>query len=130
MAAANRPPRRGYVPLFYRVAGINALLLIAAVVVTLVVLAPRKFSSFAVDEGAVLMVGLLLVGLANLVVLRRVVRPLEALTALARRVDLTRPGERMPGAAPTSEAGELALTFNDMLARLEAQRREATGGGV
>jgi two-component system sensor histidine kinase UhpB len=95
--------------------------------VTLVVLAPRKFSSFAVDEGAVLVVGLLLVGVANLVVLRRVVRPLEALTALARRVDLTRPGERMPGAVPSSEAGELALTFNDMLARLEAERREATG---
>ena len=33
----------------------------------------------------------------------------------------------MPGAAPTSEAGELALTFNEMLARLEAERREATG---
>ena len=71
--------------------------------------------------------GLALVGLANLVVLRRVVRPLEALAALARRVDLTRPGERMPGAAATSEAGELALTFNEMLARLEAERREATG---
>ena len=28
---------------------------------------------------------------------------------------------------PTSEAGELALTFNEMLARLEAERREATG---
>lgn len=33
----------------------------------------------------------------------------------------------MPGATPTSEAGELALTFNEMLARLEAERREATG---
>src|SRR4030081_342285 len=33
----------------------------------------------------------------------------------------------MPGAVPSSEAGELALTFNDMLARLEAERREATG---
>ena len=125
--AASRPPKRRYVPLFYRVAGMNALLLVAAVVVTLVVLAPRKFSSFAVDETIVLIVGLILVGLANLVVLRRVVRPLEALAALARRVDLTRPGERMPGATPTSEAGELALTFNEMLARLEAERREATG---
>jgi two-component system sensor histidine kinase UhpB len=124
---ASRPPKRRYVPLFYRVAGMNALLLAAAVVVTLVVLAPRKFSSFAVDETVVLVAGLVLVGLANLVLLRRVVRPLEALAALARRVDLMRPGERMPGAMPTSEAGELALTFNEMLARLEAERREATG---
>jgi two-component system sensor histidine kinase UhpB len=67
------------------------------------------------------------VGLVNLLLLRRVVRPLEALTALARRVDLARPGERMPGAAPTSEAGELALTFNEMLDRLETERRDATG---
>jgi hypothetical protein len=33
----------------------------------------------------------------------------------------------MPGAQPTSEAGELALTFNEMLDRLELERREATG---
>ncbi len=33
-------------------------------------LAPRKFSSFAVDETVVLVAGLALVGLANLVVLR------------------------------------------------------------
>jgi two-component system sensor histidine kinase UhpB len=32
----------------------------------------------------------------------------------------------MPGAAPTSEAGELALTFNEMLSRLESERREST----
>jgi two-component system sensor histidine kinase UhpB len=32
----------------------------------------------------------------------------------------------MPGAEPTSEAGELALTFNEMLSRLEAERREST----
>jgi two-component system sensor histidine kinase UhpB len=31
----------------------------------------------------------------------------------------------MPDATPTSEAGELALTFNEMLDRLEAERREA-----
>ncbi len=127
MVASERPQRRRYLPLFYRVAALNALLLVAAVVVTLVVLAPRKFSTFAVDEAAVLAVGLALVALVNLVVLRRVVRPLEALAALARRVDLARPGERMPETSPTSEAGELALTFNEMLARLEAERREATG---
>ena len=114
-------------PLVYRVAGINALVLVATVAVTLVVLAPRKFSSFAADEAVVLTASLVLVALVNLVLLRRIVRPLETLTSLARRVDLTRPGARMPGAAATSEAGELALTFNEMLARLETERREATG---
>jgi two-component system sensor histidine kinase UhpB len=33
----------------------------------------------------------------------------------------------MPDTEPRSEAGELALTFNAMLGRLEAERREATG---
>ena len=114
-------------PLVYRVAGVNALVLVAAVAVTLLVLAPRKFSSFAADEALVLTAALVLVALVNLVVLRRIVRPLETLTSLARRVDLTRPGARMPGASASSEAGELALTFNEMLARLESERRDATG---
>jgi Signal transduction histidine kinase len=106
----------------------NALLLIAAVAVTIVVLAPHKISSFAINEEVVVLVAALaLVVFVNLYLLRRVVRPLQALTALARRVDLAGPGERMPGAEPTSEAGELALTFNEMLERLEAERREATG---
>jgi two-component system, NarL family, sensor histidine kinase UhpB len=119
--------QRRYLPLVYRVAGLNALVLVAAVVLTLVVLAPHKFSSVAVDEAIVLIAALALVAVVNFVLLRRLVAPLEVLTALARRVDLTRSGERMPGAALTSEAGELALTFNEMLARLEAERWEATG---
>src|ERR1700722_5880724 len=127
MDLSKRPVRRNYVPLAYRVAAMNAVLLVTAVVVTLLVLEPRKFSTVAVDEAVVLAVALALVAFVNLMVLRRVVRPLEALTALARRVDLAQPGERMPGAEPTSEAGELALTFNEMLDRLETERREATG---
>jgi two-component system, NarL family, sensor histidine kinase UhpB len=123
-----RQAQRRYVPLFRRVAGMNALLLIAAVAVTIVVLAPHRISAFAVDkEVVVLVAALALLAFVNLYVLRRFIRPLQALTALARRVDLAGPSERMPGAQPTSEAGELALTFNEMLDRLEAERREATG---
>ncbi|MGB0094676.1 MAG: histidine kinase [Solirubrobacteraceae bacterium] len=119
-------PRR-YVPLAYRVAGLNALVLVAAVVLTLVVLAPHRLSSFAVDESIVLGAALVIAAAVNFLLVRRLVDPVQALTALARRVDLTHPGERLPGAASTSEAGELAETFNEMLARLEAERREATG---
>ena len=125
---SGRERRRRYVPLFRRVAGLNAVLLIAAVVVTIVVLAPDRISSFVVDrELLVLVAALALVAFVNLYVLRRFIRPLQALTALARRVDLANPGERMPGGQPTSEAGELALVFNEMLDRLEAERQEATG---
>jgi len=119
---------RPYVPLFHRVAGINALLLVGAVALTIVVLVPGHESSARVDqEGILLAVAVALVVFLNVLLLRRVVRPLQRLTALARTVDLAQPGPRMPDAAPTSEAGELALTFNEMLARLQAERREATG---
>ena len=119
--------QRRYMPLVYRVAGVNVLLLSATVTLTLVVPAPHKFSPVETDEAIVLIAALTIVAVVNLLLLQRVVGPVQALTALARRVDLTRPGERMPDAAPSSEAGELAQTFNEMLARLEAERQEATG---
>jgi two-component system, NarL family, sensor histidine kinase UhpB len=127
-SAPERKHQRRYVPLLRRVAAMNALLLVAAVAVTIVVLDPHRISSFEVNaEVVVLFAALALVAFVNLYLLRRFIRPLQALTALARRVDLANPGERMPGAERTSEAGELALTFNEMLERLEAERREATG---
>ncbi|HEX4671676.1 MAG TPA: HAMP domain-containing protein, partial [Solirubrobacteraceae bacterium] len=119
---SQRSERRRYVPLLYRVAGVNALLLFIAVVVTIAVLAPRRVSSLHTDEEAIVLgVALVLVVALNVYLVRRVVRPLEALTALARRVDLTAPGQRMPPASPTSEAGVLTITFNDMLSRLQAE---------
>jgi two-component system, NarL family, sensor histidine kinase UhpB len=118
--------RRRYLPLFQRVVAANALLLVAACLVTILVLSPRKISSFAVDEAVVLAIALALVALVNVLLVRRAVEPLQALNALARRVNLANPGQRIPGAKPTSEAGELALTFNEMLERLEEERREST----
>ena len=67
-----------------------------------------------------------LVVVLNLVLLRGVVRPVQRLTAIARRVDLDDPAPPVPDATADSEAGELAVTFNEMLARLRAERREAT----
>lgn len=132
MTASRRPrrvpARRRYVPLLHRVAVLNALLLIAAVVVTTLILSPRVRGSVLVDEEVIVVVAALALMVAvNVFLLRRVVGPVQALTALAARVDLADPGRRLPGAEPTSEAGELALTFNEMLDRLEAERREATG---
>jgi two-component system sensor histidine kinase UhpB len=134
-AATKREPqtaraaeRRHYIPLLHRAAGINALLVVAAVAVTIVVLAPGKVSSLALDEElVVVLVAVALVVLANVYLLRRVVAPVQALTAFARRVDFSNLGQRIPAAEPTSEAGELALTFNQMLSRLQAERRESTG---
>jgi two-component system, NarL family, sensor histidine kinase UhpB len=119
---------RRYLPLLYRAAGINALLMLAAVSVTIAVLAPGKVSSLALDEEVlVLVLGVALVAIANVYLLRRIVGPVQALTALARHVDFASLGRRMPGAAQNSEAGELALTFNEMLSRLESERRDSAG---
>jgi two-component system sensor histidine kinase UhpB len=120
------PRRPRYTPLFQRVAASNALLLVVTCLMTILVFSPKEISSFAADEAAVLVGALLLLTLINAVLVRRFVAPLQALAALARRVDLANPGERIPGARPTSEAGELALTFNEMLARLEEERLEST----
>ena len=122
------PARRRYLPLLHRVAGLNALALIVVVVATILVLAPDRVASFRVDaEGAVVVVLVLVMVAVNVYVLRRIVGPVQTLTALARRVDLTGRGERMPVPPGASEARELAATFNEMLDRLAAERREATG---
>src|SRR5919198_999095 len=118
--------RRPYTPLFRRVAALNAVVVIGACAVTIVVLSPRKLHSFAISEAIVLAAALAAVVVVNLVLLRRALGPLEALTALARRVDLTRPGQRVPVGPYRSEVSELGTTFNEMLARLESERRDAT----
>src|SRR5437764_12244515 len=96
---------RRYIPLLHRVAAINALLVVVAVMVTIMVLAPSKLSALAIDEEVVVVLGALgLVVIANVYLLKRVVGPIQALTTFARQVDLSRLGEQMPGAGPTSEA--------------------------
>jgi two-component system sensor histidine kinase UhpB len=116
------------VPLLYRVAAINALLMVAAVTLTIVMLAPAKISVLALDgEVLVVLAAVALVVLVNVWLLRRVIGPVQALTAFARQVDYSSLGARIRTAEPTSEAGELALTFNQMLERLGAERRESTG---
>jgi two-component system, NarL family, sensor histidine kinase UhpB len=121
-------PRRRYVPLLHRVAAINAFLVIAAVTLTVAVLAPSKISILALDgEVLVVLAAVALVVLVNVYLLRRVIGPVQALTSFARGVDYSTLDQRIPRAEPTSEAGELALTFNQMLARLQHERREATG---
>jgi two-component system, NarL family, sensor histidine kinase UhpB len=120
--------RRRYVPLLHRVVGVNVALVIVAVGVTILVLVPGRESSFRLnEEGIVLGLAVAAVVLLNLYLLRRVVRPVQELTVVARTVDLSDPHPPLPDARPNSEAGELALTFNEMLIRLRAERREATG---
>ena len=57
--------------------------------------------------------------------MRRVFGPLERLTALMRRVDPLAPGQRVDLNAPVAEVAELSVAFNDMLDRLERERRDS-----
>jgi two-component system sensor histidine kinase UhpB len=58
------------------------------------------------------------------VLLHRQLRPLERLTALMRTVDPLAPGQRIDVRA-RGEVAALAAAFNDMLDRLEGERRES-----
>jgi two-component system sensor histidine kinase UhpB len=118
--------RRRHATLFRQVAAINGIVLVVACLLTAVVLAPDDLGSVAPEEAAILLGGLIAVAVLNLLVLRRAFVPLERLAALSRRVDPTRPGQRVPTTGPQSEATELAHAFNEMLTRLEDERRESS----
>ena len=108
--------------MFWRVVAINAAVVIAAVLV--LILSPARVSSApTAAEIEVLIGGTLLVIALNVVLLRRVFGPLERLTGTMRRVDPHDPGRRVALKKPVAEVAELAGAFNDMLDRLEDERR-------
>ena len=108
--------------LFWRVVAINAAVVVAAVLV--LIFTPARVSSApTAAEIEVLIGGTLLVIALNVVLLRRVFGPLERLTGTMRRVDPHDPGRRVTIKKPVAEVAELARAFNDMLDRLEDERR-------
>jgi two-component system sensor histidine kinase UhpB len=108
--------------MFWRVVTINAVVVIAAVLV--LILSPARVSSAPTSaEIEVLVGGTLLVIALNVVLLRRVFGPLERLTQTMRRVDPRDPGRRVELTKPVAEVAELARAFNDMLDRVEDERQ-------
>jgi len=109
--------------LFWRVFATNASVIVgAAVVLALTPLAVEVPQTWveAVVGGA----SLLVVLVANLLLLRPHFEPLVRLARLMQRVDALRPGQRVE----VGGRGEVALlveTFNEMLERLERERRQA-----
>jgi two-component system sensor histidine kinase UhpB len=118
-------PGPRYTPLFLRVVAVNAVLLVAAVAGTLVVISPRRFSfsSVAAEETVLIVAVLIAVAVLNVALLRRVFTPLERMAALARRFDPRRTGQRVPIEGSESEVTDVARAFNEMLERLEHERR-------
>ena len=75
--------------------------------------------------GALSLAGLLAVTTVSMIVIRRSLRPLVRLTDAMRRVDPLRPGQRVEVSQAGDEVTELGTAFNDMLKRLEDERRES-----
>jgi two-component system sensor histidine kinase UhpB len=108
-------------PLLWRVFAINATLLVIATLV-LVLARERIHASVAFVEGIDVALGLALMLAANLLLLRHTLRPIERLVERMRTVDLLRPGQRLVEEGGV-EVAELVRVFNQMLDRLEAERR-------
>ena len=79
----------------------------------------------AIGELAVILAGFVAMLFAYRTLLHRALAPLERLTALMHRVDPLTPGQRVEASEADAEVAALAEAFNDMLDRLEGERRES-----
>jgi two-component system sensor histidine kinase UhpB len=111
-------------PLLWRVFAINAALLFIGTIV--LALAPsRVHASLAVVETLDLAVGLVVMLAANLLLLRPTLSPVDRLVERMRTVDLLRPGQRLAERGG-AEVVAVVRAFNQMLDRLEAERRDSS----
>lgn len=124
LAPAGAPrPRLGRMSLLTRAFLANATVLVAAAVA--LILSPVTVSDpVALQEALVVVVGLALLLIVNLVLFRRSFAPLARLTQLMGTIDLLQPGRRIPTYGDDLEVAELTLAFNEMLDRLEEERRQ------
>jgi two-component system sensor histidine kinase UhpB len=92
----------------------------------ILVFSPATISASATGaEIAVLFLVVLVVTAVNVVLLRRVFGPLERLARLMRSVDPMAPGRRIDVDGAAAEVGDLLDAFNDMLDRIELERRQS-----
>jgi two-component system sensor histidine kinase UhpB len=111
------PASSGHIGLFWRLLIPNAAVLSAASVVLIV--APPNGRVLVVLAGLASMLAI------NFFLMRHAFAPLERLSSVMQRVDPLRPGERVAIDGARSEVSMLAETFNEMLERLESERRES-----
>jgi two-component system, NarL family, sensor histidine kinase UhpB len=124
-ATVSPRPERGTRATLYR-----RLFLSYAAVLTLALLvlvfAPVTISvPVTMAELAVLLVGFVAMLAASHLLLHRALHPLERLTAVMERIDPLTPGQRIEIDAPEREVAALTEAFNDMLDRLEGERRDS-----
>jgi two-component system sensor histidine kinase UhpB len=102
---------------------LNAAILVAA---TLIVVITPATISFPVEvtEAIVLVIGLAAILVLNAFALQAAFAPLGGLRRAMREVDPHRPGERIEASGP-DEVRELVAVYNEMLDRIETERRES-----
>lgn len=116
--------RRTRLPLFWQIFLPNAAFLIIAVAV--LAFTPAAVNGRPTAGQAVgLAVGLVVLVAINLFSIRHAVKPVEQLTKVMSEVDPLGPGKRLPSVGGGAETAKLAAVFNDMLDRLETERRES-----
>jgi two-component system, NarL family, sensor histidine kinase UhpB len=110
-------------PLFWRVFAINTAPLVVATL--LLMFAPVTLHApIRLTEAVILSAGLAVILAANLLLLRPAFASLNRLVQRMHTVDLLRPGQRLPEGGGV-EVAELVRGFNEMLTRLEKERRES-----
>jgi two-component system, NarL family, sensor histidine kinase UhpB len=97
------------------------------VIITLLLLfSPIEISYPVTETQSIILVAGFLVSLAvNVLLLRSVVRPLRRLTDTMHSVMPLEPGRRVVISGADGEVQSLAAAFNEMLERLETERRES-----
>jgi two-component system sensor histidine kinase UhpB len=114
--------------LFWRVFLVNAAVLVGGTVAA--VYAPRPpHGDTALADLALVLVGLAAMLVANGLVLRQLFGPLERLAERMKTADVLRGGRRLP-ATGAGEVAMLERAYNEMLDRLERERREAGIGAL
>jgi two-component system sensor histidine kinase UhpB len=99
---------------------------VLAAITLLLLFSPIEISYPVTETQSVILVTGFIVSLAiNLVLLRRIVAPLRHLTETMRSVRPLEPGRRVAIAGADEEVASLAAAFNEMLERLETERRES-----
>jgi two-component system sensor histidine kinase UhpB len=110
--------------LFLRVLLANAAVL--AIATLLLLFSPIEISYPVTNSQAVILVAGFLVSVAlNLVLLRGVIAPLRRLTQTMHSVEPLQPGRRIAIRGADAEVKALTTAFNEMLDRIEDERRES-----
>jgi two-component system, NarL family, sensor histidine kinase UhpB len=117
-----RAPRFSF---FWRVFAASGVVLV--VITALLIVTPITINAnIALIEAVIVIAGLGVALLVEFVLLRRAFAPLERLAQMMETVDLLRPGQRLETPyGPTLT--RLVEAFNEMLERLETERRESGG---